>query len=148
MRRLLSIVLLSLLLGGLYAQTDADKKAVIKVIDAAYVQGLQNGKNLENIDKGFHPGFNLLGIDNQDNLTKYPIYTWSANVKKAVESGNKPGVETTAKYPLVDITGNAAVVKVELYREGNKIFTDYLSLYRFDQGWRIVGKIYYRHPQE
>ena len=131
-----------------YSQSDAEKEAIIKVIDAAYVQGIQNGQNVENIDKGFHPGFNLLGIDNNDNLTKYPIYTWSSNVKKAVAAGQTAPVVTTAKFPMIDITGTAAIAKVELYREGKQIFTDYLSLYKFDDGWKIVSKIYYRIPQE
>lgn len=131
-----------------YSQSDAEKKAIIKVIDAAYVQGIQNRMNIENIDKGFHPGFNLLGIDNNDNLTKYPIYTWSSNVKKAVASGQTAPVETTAKFPMIDITGTAAIAKVELYRDGKQIFTDYLSLYKFEDGWKIVSKIYYRIPQE
>jgi len=30
---------------------------------------------------------------------------------------------------------------------GNKIFTDYLSLYKFEDGWKIVSKIYYKLPE-
>ncbi|MEE4116440.1 MAG: nuclear transport factor 2 family protein, partial [Marinilabiliaceae bacterium] len=97
---------------------------------------------------GFHPGFNLLGVDQGNNLTKLPIYSWEAGVRKRVEAGQLPKVETTAKYPLVDITGKAAMVKVELYREGKKIFTDYLQLYKFEEGWRIVSKIYHSWPKE
>ena len=26
-------------------------------------------------------------------------------------------------------------------------FTDYLSLYKFPDGWKIVGKIYFTHPK-
>jgi hypothetical protein len=41
----------------------------------------------------------------------------------------------------VDITGNAASVKVvETY--DNAIYTDYLSLLKFNGEWRIVNKIY------
>jgi hypothetical protein len=47
----------------------------------------------------------------------------------------------------VDIEGSAAVVRVEIWRDGAHTFTDYLSLYRFPDGWRIVGKIYYTHPR-
>lgn len=131
-----------------FSQAENDKKAIMKVIDESYVEGIQNRKNIENIEKGFHPGFNLLGIDNQDNLTKYPIYTWSDNIKKAVDAGQMPDLETEAKYPIIDITGNAAVAKVELYKGGKQIFTDYLSLYKFSDGWKIVSKIYYRIPPE
>jgi len=130
-----------------FSQGQDEKEAIKKIIDASYVQGIQNKKNVENIEKGFHPGFNLLGIDNQGNLTKYPIYTWEANVKRAVAAGQVPSVLTTAKYPMIDISGNAAIAKVELYREGKQIFTDYLSLYKFADGWKIVGKIYHRIPQ-
>lgn len=139
---LISISLLS------FSQGQDEKEAIKKVIDASYVQGIQNRMNVENIEKGFHPGFNLLGVDNQGNLTKYPIYTWSANISRALEAGQRPSVVTTAKYPMIDISGNAAIAKVELYREGKQIFTDYLSLYKFDDGWKIVSKIYYRIPQE
>lgn len=132
----------------LYGQDADEKKAIIQTIDKAYVQGLQNAKDIDNISAGFHPGFNLLGVDQGNNLTKFPIYSWEAGVRKRVEAGQLPKVETTAKYPLVDITGNAAMVKVELYREGKKIFTDYLQLYKFEEGWRIVSKIYHTWPNK
>ena len=43
------------------------------------------------------------------------------------------------------MTGSAASVKLELHQNDTRIFTDYLSLYKFPDGWKIVGKIYYRH---
>jgi hypothetical protein len=135
-------VLLSLTIMAQEKPTDKDM--ILKTIEKAYVQGLQNGNEIDNILKGFHPGFNLLGMDQNNHLTKFPIYTWYDVVEARIAAGEKPEVETTAKYPLVDITGKAAVVKVELYREGKMIFTDYLSLYKFEEGWRIVSKIYHR----
>ena len=53
--------------------------------------------------------------------------------------------KVTAKFPIIDITGNAAMVKLEYYKGGNHVFTDYLSLYKFEEGWKIVSKIYFRH---
>jgi hypothetical protein len=141
---MLFIVAVFLSVNLMAQEQPTDKDLILKTIDKAYVQGLQNGKDIENIRKGFHPGFNLLGVDQNDHLTKLPIYTWYDMVEGRIAAGRKPEVETTAKYPLVDITGKAAVVKVELYREGNMIFTDYLSLYKFEEGWRIVSKIYHR----
>lgn len=148
MKRITLLVAVLFAVTLAFGQTaDDEKKAVIKVIESAYVQGLQNGIDIDNINKGFHPGFNLLGVDQGGNLTMLPIYTWEAGVRKRAEAGQKPPVETTAKFPMIDITGTAAVAKVELYREGKQVFTDYLSLYKFPEGWRIVSKIYYRLPQ-
>ena len=43
-------------------------------------------------------------------------------------------------------TGDTAVVKVELSRDGKHVFTDFLSLYRTAKGWQIVAKVFRRHP--
>lgn len=145
MKKEIIMVVLALWASSLLAQEmAADREQIIETIEKAYVQGIQNGKEIENIQKGFHPGFNLLGVDQNNMLTKLPIYTWYSYVEKRVAAGEQPDLETSARFPMVDITGNAAVVKVELYRDGKMIFTDYFSLYRFDEGWKIVSKIYHR----
>jgi hypothetical protein len=145
MKRNFTLFIFTLLSVVVMAQEKAkDKEMILKTIEKAYVQGIQNVKEIANIRKGFHPGFKLLGVDQNNHLTKFPIYTWYDVVKAREAAGEKPEVETTAKYPLVDITGNAAVVKVELYKGDKMIFTDYLSLYKFEEGWRIVVKIYHR----
>jgi hypothetical protein len=53
--------------------------------------------------------------------------------------------EQTCRY--VDITGHAATVRFELCRDGVHTFTDYLSLYKCADGWKIVSKTFYTHPQ-
>jgi hypothetical protein len=49
------------------------------------------------------------------------------------------------KITEVDITGNAASVKVVEVYEKSK-YTDYLSLLKFADGWKIVKKIYVAEP--
>jgi len=41
----------------------------------------------------------------------------------------------------VDISGDAAIVKVELTHEDEHVYTDYLSLLKFESGCKIVGKV-------
>ena len=128
---------------------EQEKSKIRAVIQTAYVDGLQNYETpIEEIEAGFHPGFKLLGVSKNNALTKYPIYTWIKNVKKRKEKypeGRPESEKVTCKYKSIDITGNAAMAKIELYQKGEKLFTDYLQLYKFDEGWRIVSKIYYRH---
>jgi hypothetical protein len=150
MKKIITPLLFLIVPAILFAGEDQDKKEIVKVIQSAYVDGLQNKGPVAAIEAGFHPGFDLLGIRNNE-LTKWPIYSWVDYHKKRLKEDPTPPTEeekTTAKFPMVDITGNAAIVKVELYRGGNQIFTDYLSLYKFEEGWKIVNKIYFRHPQE
>jgi hypothetical protein len=114
------------------------------VVNSAYVQGIHNRGNVEDIRKGFHPTFNMLRLmDNQ--IKPLPIEEWITNLEKSRKESTTPVVKTEGKFINVDVTGNNAVVKLELYRENKKIFTDYLVLYKFNEGWRIVSKTFFRH---
>ncbi|MEE4213690.1 MAG: hypothetical protein V2I34_01415, partial [Bacteroidales bacterium] len=72
MKTFAAIIVMTFIATSVFSQGEDEKVAIKKVIDESYVEAIQNRKNIENIEKGFHPGFNLLGVDNQDNLTKYP----------------------------------------------------------------------------
>jgi len=54
----------------------------------------------------------------------------------------------THNFANVDVTGGSAAVKVELSHNGKHVYTDYLSLLRFDSGWKIVAKVYHNHSRE
>jgi hypothetical protein len=122
----------------------SEETAVKDVVNTAYVQGIHNRGNVEDIRKGFHPTFNMLRLmDNQ--IKPLPIEEWITNLEKSRKESTAPAVKTEGKFVNVDVTGNNAVVKLELYRENKKIFTDYLVLYKFTEGWRIVSKTFFRH---
>lgn len=141
---LISLLFFTLWGYALYAQNEQEK--IKQVVMEAYVSGIHNSGPLENITAGFHPGFELLGIGSDGNtITKLPIYTWIENIKQSRAAGRVAAVETKCRFLSIDITGNAAVVKLELLREEKLIFTDYLFLYNFTEGWKIVNKIYHRH---
>jgi hypothetical protein len=130
---------------------ESDKEAVKKVVQSAYVEGLQNEGNAEKIDTGFHPGFNLLGIGKGNQMWSLPIYNWKERALDEVKEGKKPRTgekEVTVNFLSVDVTGTAAVVKLEFLVGGKKTYVDYLSLYKFESGWKIVNKIFYKIPEE
>lgn len=144
MKRGLLLIIAIISYIGLSAQTDRD--IIEDVVSKSYVLGIHNGGDISYIESGFHPGFEMLGIGQDSrSLTKLPIYTWLDNIKQSREAGRVPTQETKSKFVNVDITGKSAVVKLELYREDKLIFTDYIMLYKFDSGWKIVSKIYNRH---
>ena len=128
----------------------ADKEAIKKVIQTAYIDGLQNKGDLDLTRKGFHPGFDLL-IYKNDMMEKLPIYNWVmyAEMKKKKDP-NPPSDEdlVTGEFLNIDITGTAAVVKLKFLKGGKHIYTDYLALYKFGEDWKIVNKIYYKLPVE
>ena len=76
-------------------------------------------------------------------MTAVTLDEWAGRIEaRAKENPNAPPAPVTAEFTQIDVTGNAAVAKVDVYRSGKHTFTDYLSLYKFPHGWKIVGKIF------
>jgi hypothetical protein len=125
----------------------SDDEVVKQVVTSAYVEGIQNNGSIDDIRKGFHPSFNMLRLTDNE-IKPLPIEEWITAIEKrrAEAKPDAKVIRTDAKFLNVDVTGNAAVVKLELSREGKKTFTDYIVLYKFSEGWRIVSKTYFRHP--
>nr|NIN66698.1 hypothetical protein [Anaerolineae bacterium]NIN96827.1 hypothetical protein [Anaerolineae bacterium] len=42
----------------------------------------------------------------------------------------------------MDYCNTAAVIKIEVHKNGQYFSTDYMLLYRFSEGWKIVSKVY------
>ncbi len=121
-------------------------EAVMTVIRDAYIYGIHIDRDVDAIRKGFHPAFNIL-ILKDDQITEYPIESWIQGIEASLEANPGPSkVKTTHKFSIVDATGNAAIARIEIFRDDVHIFTDYMSLYKFSNGWKIVSKIFYRHP--
>jgi hypothetical protein len=138
-------ILFILILLPVYVLAQSDDETAIKsTITSAYIEGIHNGGSIDNIRKGFHPSFHMLRLAEND-VKPLGIEEWITSLEKARQE-NKPQPRTDGKFVSIDITGTAAVAKVEVYRENKKIFTDYIVLYKFAEGWKIVSKSFYRHP--
>ncbi len=149
MKKLL-IIIIGLAVLQVSAQDIAkEKEAIKKVIQTAYVEGLQNEGDLDKIDSGIHPGFNLIGIAENNEMWTLPIDDWKKRTEKKVEDGKLPrkGDQVSVKFENIDITGTAAVAKIGFYVGKKKVYVDYISLYKFDKGWMMVNKIYYKLPE-
>jgi hypothetical protein len=140
-----SMMLLVVLPAG--AQATDDKEAIKKVIQTGYVDGLQNYGDLEVTKKCFYPGFFITNYNPANNqISHTAIYNWIDGVEKTKASGNIPARKITVEFEMIDITGYTAMAKIKLFENGTKLlFTDYLLLYKFEEGWKIVQKTYMRH---
>lgn len=145
------IILLSL--SALFAQDEQvkDNELIKQVIQSAYVDGLCNNADEVAVNKGFHPGFELLSAGKGNTMWKLPIYNWIEIAKEGKEKGNKYSFQnehTTVKFLFIDIAGNVAVAKIE-FSEGEDLnYIDYLSLIKFEDDWKIVSKIAHRVVKE
>ena len=95
---------------------------------------------------GFHKDFAIFSAKGEE-LSRYEIADWVAGVRKRKESSDFDPASNIwdYKFAIVDVTDGSAVAKVELSKDGKHIYTDYLSLLRFESGWKIVAKVYTKH---
>ncbi|MCF8373921.1 MAG: nuclear transport factor 2 family protein [Bacteroidales bacterium] len=148
MKKTYLILMLALISASLFAQTkpiNPEEEAIKKVIQTAYVEGLQNEGDIDKIDSGIHPGFNLLGIDKGDEMWKLSIADWKKSTVEKREKGQLPRTGddmVSVQFKSIDITGTAAVAKIEFNVGKKLVYVDYISLYKFESGWKMVNKIY------
>lgn len=149
MKRITLLMLMTIFVTGITIAQDTgpeqEVKAVKKTIISAYVQGIHIDRDIPAIENGFHPGFNML-ILKDDNINKVPIKTWIGWIEEGKKKNPEPPKEkTTHKFTMVNISGKAAVARIEIYKDEKHKYTDFMSLYKFDDGWKIVNKIFHTH---
>ena len=139
-----ALILALAVLGAVpvFADDASDVKAAIQ---SAYVDGVHVKLDPAAMRKGFHPDFRMLVLKD-GKMTAVTLEDWISRMEAgAKKNPNAPRPAIKAEFPVVNVTGNAAVARVEIYRDGKHTFTDYLSLYKFADGWMIVGKIFQAH---
>ena len=148
MRKLISILgFLVIFAGSLLAvpnDIEKEQEAIKQVIETAYVKGIHIDRDPAAIRGGFHPDFTMLVFkDNQ--MIKVTLDDWIARLEEGKKKNPTLAEKTTHKFEIVDLSGTAAVARIEVFKNDNHVFTDYMSLYKFEDGWKIVNKIFYLH---
>lgn len=146
-KKILIVVLAVSLSISLMAADDIaeEKKAVMKTVEDAYVKGIHINRDPDAIRKGFHEDF-IMFVNREGKISKVTRDGWIARIEEGnAKNPNRPKPEVKHNFAQVDVTDNAASVKIELHKNGKHVFTDYMSLYKFEDGWKIIGKIFQSH---
>ncbi len=117
-------------------------QAIKQVVEEAYIEGIHKTQNMETIRSGFHPDFRMLVLgDNK--MNKVSLEEWMPRIEEMKKANPQMWAgETAYEWHLVDYCNTAAVIKIEVHKNGQYFSTDYMLLYRFSEGWKIVSKVY------
>ena len=118
-----------------------DDAAIVEVVDRAYVHGIHIDRDADKVRSGMHESF-IMFVKTDKGVNQVTREAWIQRLTPFAPGEAKPDIK--AKITVLDRTADAAVAKVDLFRDGKQIFTDYISLYRFSDGWTLVGKIFQR----
>jgi len=127
------------------AQRDVGAEVEAAIV-AGYVDGVHRNQDGDAIRKGLHEQF-VMSILRSNSVIHVTRDDWIARIEKSKSKtpADTPSPEITYEFTLLDHTGDAAVAKIDLFRDGEHAFTDYMSLYHFEEGWKIVGKTFHSH---
>ncbi|HEX8772933.1 MAG TPA: nuclear transport factor 2 family protein [Pyrinomonadaceae bacterium] len=134
-----------LLMTSLLLITPALAQESAKVSDEAAIRGVIqyyfdgiSKDDVESMKKAFHPKakYFVIRYGGLEEVSQERVYL---NMKD--NARRQAGKDTAPKRIVsIDLTGDAAIAKVEMdYSNGR--FTEYLSLVKFDDGWKIVSKV-------
>lgn len=121
---------------------DNDKEAVKKAIEMAYIIGVHRDQDENKVKVGFHKDFAMLVFSNNE-IDKVNVDEWLERVARMKkENPELWKSKTSCDFRLVDVTRNAAVAKLDVYKGTTHFSTDYMLLHKFTEGWKIVSKIF------
>lgn len=135
----LLVLLLTVPFGNGRASDNAD--AIERVLVESYVQGIHINRDAAAVEKGFHPGF-IMHVRADGELVQAPLALW---LERLQLDGKRNENEIEYRLDQVDVTDNTATAKLRIFRNSKLLYTDYFGLYRFDDGWKIVNKIFQGH---
>jgi len=142
--QLIGIFLLAFLLHlqGVKAASDGNteelevKNVIEYAIDAMYNKG-----DIELIKTHYHPDYELLLLVEGNKLYKMSLNERIQHVKEGQQNQAYPPKEhVSIKFEFVDVAYSTATVKFDYFRAGRQTCIDIMTLYKFEEGWRIVSQ--------
>jgi uncharacterized protein (TIGR02246 family) len=126
--------------GGSSGAAPGDAAAVRDVVES-YLHGLKFN-DVESLKRAFWPDAKLFFVDRDGHLGQLTQARWYEGF--SANAGHEE--EGELRIASVTVTRDiASVTVVEEYPHSR--YTDYLSLVKFDSGWRIVNKVYTSEPR-
>lgn len=122
-----------------------DKAAIEEVIREAYINGVYNTGYTRSITQGFSPDFQAIIFEGKDQSRVETMYDWVKKAEANKASGKLPlkgADEVSFRITTLAISNMVANVQLEFMVGGKVKHTDYIGLYHYSNGWRLVTMMY------
>ncbi len=121
-----------------------DSEMVKKAILVGYIEGVHGNQDQKTVQAGFHTDFAMIVPEESGGIRMVSVDAWLDFIENTAKVQNPSlwNSETTCRFDYVDVTDHAASVKIRVFKGEKHFSTDYLLLYRFRDGWKVVSKIF------
>lgn len=115
-----------------------DAKAIEAVITSSYIEPLYQQGDPDKIRDGFHEEFHMY-ILHQGEFMIRTRDEWIERIKRSRANDPEPR-NFSWHFDMIDAQDQTAIVKLSI-KENNKLkYVDYLTLYKFEEGWKVITK--------
>jgi len=118
-----------------------DETAIDKVIQKSYIDGVFRLRDPDLVRGGFAPTF-VMQVYWDGKLSSRTLDAWLERMKLDRTPNPK---EYRGEVKVLEITGVAAVARIDVFEDSTHKYTDYFGLYKTADGWKIVSKIFHAH---
>lgn len=140
MPKLILLAIAFMVYTSAQSQTKEQEMEAIKIVCNYYLDGGTNGDSIM-FSKAFIPDGQMQYMRN-DTLVIVPLKDFMARMRHTLKkTERKPKIES------VEVYGNAATAKLTI-EYPTFYFHDIMSLLKTKDGWKIVGKIFYRQNKQ
>ena len=131
------------------AEIAKEREAIQNIVELYYIDVLYYGKEIDELKKGFHPDFNMYVL-HENKVDKRSLQQWidrlkAVRARRSVTTNSDEKNRYKHEFKSIDVTGYTAIAKIEIFRDGKLEYTDYLTLYKFEEGWRVMTKFFTQH---
>ena len=107
---------------------EEEKGAIIEVIKESYIGAAHNNIDIDVLKKGFHERYNWQGL-HHGSLMIFNLRQWIILLNRDKELRPEWHNRTTADIKVIGLEGNTAVVRVDVFNDQIRDYTDFLSMY-------------------
>ena len=119
-------------------------QAILQTMDEGYIEGVHRQGNRSLTDKHFHNTFSMFIRGENDKIDVWSIDFWMDRIEKRKEE-DPNSLDRKVDYTItkIDVQDSFATVLLDLYYDEKPYARDFFSLYKFDDGWKIMNKVYH-----
>ena len=119
----------------------ADAAAIRDVLQRCYVEGMYIKRDPDVLRSGLASTF-VMQVYWEGELSNRTASEWLDRMKL---SGVPTKKHIESQIKVLDVTGVAAVARVDIHVDSKHKYTDYFCLYKTDEGWKMVTKMFHVH---
>lgn len=119
----------------------ADAAAIRDVLQRCYVEGMYIKRDPDVLRSGLASTF-VMQVYWEGELSNRTASEWLDRMKL---SGVPTKKHIESQIKVLDVTGVAAVARVDIHVDSKHKYTDYFCLYNTDEGWKMVTKMFHVH---